>query len=294
MGYCFVKRCAGGSSGPKIETEETSVTITENTETVLEAAEGKAFSKVTITTAVESSGGGEQPQLFTPTISMSGFTISVADEKNGAFSRNYKFYAEDGSLVATVAAKEVDISQYIDTSKGFKVYAIVTADKFTDSASSNIISFVVVEGTQGLEYWSWGTGAAVTAIGSATDKDIIIPSAYEGVPVVRIGNAAFKYAGITSVKFPDTVTQIWSEAFYGCRQLTTVEGFCATTLQERAFASCSVLTSITFKTTATSIDTSAFSACSQLKDIYVPWAEGAVSGAPWGATNATIHYNSEV
>lgn len=53
MGYCFVKRCAGGSSGPKIETEETSVTITENTETILEAGEGKAYSKVTITTAVK-------------------------------------------------------------------------------------------------------------------------------------------------------------------------------------------------------------------------------------------------
>lgn len=29
-------------------------------------------------------------------------------------------------------------------------------------------------------------------------------------------------------------------------------------------------------------------------DIFVPWAEGEIAGAPWGATNATIHYNSEV
>ena len=27
-------------------------------------------------------------------------------------------------------------------------------------------------------------------------------------------------------------------------------------------------------------------------DIYVPWSEGEVSGAPWGATGATIHYNT--
>lgn len=26
--------------------------------------------------------------------------------------------------------------------------------------------------------------------------------------------------------------------------------------------------------------------------IYVPWAEGEVANAPWGATNATIHYNT--
>ena len=31
-----------------------------------------------------------------------------------------------------------------------------------------------------------------------------------------------------------------------------------------------------------------------ITDIYVPWSEGAVSGAPWGATNATIHYDSAV
>lgn len=32
-------------------------------------------------------------------------------------------------------------------------------------------------------------------------------------------------------------------------------------------------------------------ASTTITDIYVPWSEGAVSGAPWGAINATIHYN---
>lgn len=35
----------------------------------------------------------------------------------------------------------------------------------------------------------------------------------------------------------------------------------------------------------------AFSVSSSITDIYVPWSEGEVSNAPWGATNATIHYN---
>lgn len=39
------------------------------------------------------------------------------------------------------------------------------------------------------------------------------------------------------------------------------------------------------------ISTTAFSGCSTLTDIYVPWSEGAVANAPWGATNATIHYD---
>lgn len=37
----------------------------------------------------------------------------------------------------------------------------------------------------------------------------------------------------------------------------------------------------------------AFNKCTNLTDIYVPWAEGDVGGAPWGATNATIHYGGE-
>lgn len=28
-----------------------------------------------------------------------------------------------------------------------------------------------------------------------------------------------------------------------------------------------------------------------VKDVYVPWSEGEVANAPWGATSATIHYN---
>ena len=61
--------------------------------------------------------------------------------------------------------------------------------------------------------------------------------------------------------------------------------------KEYAFQNCTSFTSITFKSTPTTIASSAFNGCTNLTDIKVPWAEGAVSGAPWGATNATITYN---
>ena len=35
-----------------------------------------------------------------------------------------------------------------------------------------------------------------------------------------------------------------------------------------------------------------FSGCTNLTDIYVPWAEDALANAPWGAPNATVHYNT--
>ena len=39
------------------------------------------------------------------------------------------------------------------------------------------------------------------------------------------------------------------------------------------------------------IDSNAFSYASALTTINVSWAANEVSGAPWGATNATINYN---
>lgn len=40
------------------------------------------------------------------------------------------------------------------------------------------------------------------------------------------------------------------------------------------------------------IANNSFAQCRELSDIYVPWAEGEVANAPWGATKATIHYNT--
>lgn len=47
---------------------------------------------------------------------------------------------------------------------------------------------------------------------------------------------------------------------------------------------------VTFKS-KTTIANNTFSGCNNLKVINVPWAEGEVANAPWGATNATINYN---
>ena len=59
----------------------------------------------------------------------------------------------------------------------------------------------------------------------------------------------------------------------------------------KAFQNCASLTEITFEGRVIEIERDAFSGCTALTDIYVPWAENDVSEAPWGAANATIHYN---
>lgn len=118
----------------------------------------------------------------------------------------------------------------------------------------------------------------------------------------------------SSVIFPNGLTKICDYAFYGRKKLTIgsiPEGVAEigmqafrnapmaetltlpTTLRiirNYAFQSCANIRVVIFKSAPTNLAVGAFNNAS-ITDIYVPWAEGAVEGAPWMATNATIHYN---
>ena len=85
------------------------------------------------------------------------------------------------------------------------------------------------------------------------------------------------FAGVTTgvtalekVVFPSTWTNIKPGRCYGCTNLKEVYILCPNP----------------------TIDASAFGDCTQ-NDLVIncAFAEGAVAGAPWGATNATINYN---
>lgn len=52
------------------------------------------------------------------------------------------------------------------------------------------------------------------------------------------------------------------------------------------------LQSVVIQTASANLHPTTFAGCSSLKTIYVPWKEGDVDGAPWGATNATVVYKS--
>jgi hypothetical protein len=113
--------------------------------------------------------------------------------------------------------------------------------------------------------------------------------------LTSIGSSAFQACtSLGAISLPDSVTSIGGNAFMGCSKLTLPHlPSDLTSVGTTAFRTCTALESITFHSTPT-VGANAFFGCSKLKNIYVPWAEGEVANAPWGATNATIHYNSEV
>ncbi len=99
--------------------------------------------------------------------------------------------------------------------------------------------------------------------------DVIIPEQIDGGTVVSFGMTFKESPQITSVSIPDTVTDIFPYAFYGCRYLETVSvSDSVEKIEKYAFASCEKLSSFTFGKSVTEIGEEAFSDCQKLETVY--------------------------
>lgn len=134
--------------------------------------------------------------------------------------------------------------------------------------------------------------------------------------ITSIGDSAFSGCrSLALTSLPDGITILGQSAFFGCESLALTSlpsglevlklnafngctSLAITSIPASirdiaidAFKDCTGLTSITFKGKITNMAVNAFRNCTNLTEIKVPWAEGEVDNAPWGATNATITYN---
>lgn len=111
--------------------------------------------------------------------------------------------------------------------------------------------------------------------------------------LTNIGNYAFtSCAKITISELPEGLPVVRQESFSYCTSITAMTiPESVTEVAARAFCECSGLASVTFKGTPETVAADVFQNCTNLTVINVPWEEGVVANAPWGATNATINYN---
>lgn len=120
------------------------------------------------------------------------------------------------------------------------------------------------------------TGYVLTGVGICNDRKIVIPSEYNGKPVVAIAGEAFYCDGfITSVEIPDSVK----------------------TIGEGAFSDCMVLRSLTIGKGVTSIGTYAFEKNEGLSTVYYKgtveeWANITIDSSNVSLTSATRYYYS--
>lgn len=137
------------------------------------------------------------------------------------------------------------------------------------------------------------------------------------IPSVKvIGKEAFDSCyDLVINKFPDTVEELGASAFTNINTASLISNLppnlkiiggnimsggkfanplvipsTVESIGAGAFSHSSI-TTITFKGKPNTIDVKACQYNSKLTTINVPWAEGEVANAPWGATNATINYN---
>ena len=135
--------------------------------------------------------------------------------------------------------------------------------------------------------------AGITSIGGGAFyncESITLTSLPAGISSIE--NGAFSSCThLALTNLPSGITRVGTDAFSGCVNLAlTSLPAGITSIGSSAFYGCTGLTELTFMGTPTSIEFDAFDGCENLTTINVPWAEGAVANAPWGATNATINY----
>ena len=148
----------------------------------------------------------------------------------------------------------------------------VTVEKTGHSISDNSCVNCGQPASEGLDMVLISEGEyTVSGIGTCTDTEILIPTTYNGLPVVSVEASAFlNNTAITSVVLPDSITSIGENAFNGCESLTSVtfgKNSQLSSIGPGAFNYCYSLESITIPESVTSIGSDAFYYCYGLRSV---------------------------
>lgn len=107
---------------------------------------------------------------------------------------------------------------------------------------------------------------------TGSNKDVVIPNKYKGLPVVTIGIEAFKENSvIKTIRIPNSVTTIEEKAFYECKELTSIViPASVNVIKNGTFYKCEELDSVTLLGNIRGIGNEAFMFCESLGSITLP------------------------
>lgn len=168
-----------------------------------------------------------------------------------------------------------------------KVQSVFDAGKGANQWSAFCLKtgehYELPEGMTKISEYVFAHHLSLKTVGLPSTLQTIENSAFEGSPV-RVG------------QFPDSLEEISYDAFYNSDNLAVVFSPGISKIGSSAFYGNANLKEVTFvKTnqksgTPAELADDAFDNCPNLVKINVPWGEGEVPGAPWGAVNATVNY----
>ena len=188
-----------------------------------------------------------------------------------------------------------------ESGRGVERFEIIDGELviyYTDGTQQNLGEIpsgeTVYEGTPAtLDFFLLDDGTYAVGAGNAKYlSNIVIPATYKGKPVTEIAKQAFyECRNLTSVVIPDSVTSIGAGAFYGCTSLTSITiPSSVTSIGLSAFQGCSSLTSVTVGNGVTSIEGSAFKGCSSLTSVTIPNTVTSIEGSAFkGCSSLTIY-----
>ncbi len=150
-----------------------------------------------------------------------------------------------------------------EVTEDITLYAFWITINSADAAREDLFVFKPISG-------GYEIAAAEDA---ALPDDLILPNSYNGEPITKITNGAFKNTAIKTVLLPVGITEIGTEAFSGCLQLTDADFADKNRLEaigDYAFYGASKLSAISIAKTIKSIGAFAFSDCSELSAANIP------------------------
>lgn len=175
--------------------------------------------------------------------------------------------------VSAVLKKDSDSSELFTVKKSLTLIS----DKIAVSEVTNpTLMTILYEGglSPRAEYLTKDEAAAITNIGEVfqnPSQEFSFDEFVYFTGLTAIPDYAFRYAEITSIILPETITSIGYQSFYNVLELQSITiPDSVISIGNSAFAMCVDMKNVTFGTGLKTIDTRAFENCSSLTSVTIP------------------------